>query len=92
MGLDRKELNCVYRLRATALCPVDGSRDHYDVEIRSTTQLKAEAIRAYFESKANWKVFQEDLAVAAGREFRAIVTITGDHPSPIQIETLGGTP
>lgn len=75
-----------YRLRATALCPVDGMRDHYDVEVRTSEVIEASTLRAFFDARANTEVFQEDLSREAAAAFCGLVTIKGDHPAPVSIE------
>jgi NADPH-dependent 7-cyano-7-deazaguanine reductase QueF len=77
----------VYRLRATALCPADGSRDHYDVEIHSIERINAEELKAWFDDFANRPIFQEDLAIQTMKVFRCECFIAGMHPAPVEIVT-----
>lgn len=75
-----------YWLQATALCPMDGSRDFYEVEIASASMLHAEDLRRFFETYANREMYQEQLAVAAREAFPGCeITLTGDHPASVRV-------
>lgn len=77
-----------YRLPATALCPVDGSRDYYEVELKADRIIDALDLRSWFDAKANTRIFQEQLARDAQRVFGgAVVVIRGQHPSTVEVTT-----
>lgn len=76
-----------YKLRATALCPNDGSRDHYDVEVVSDSRIDIEELKAWFDDYANREIYQEDMAAQSRAAFLAEVRITGSHPAAVEIVT-----
>lgn len=77
----------VYRLRATALCPANQGRDHYDVEVRSEHTIHVEDITEFFDEYATERIYQEDLVAKARLVLGAEVTITGQHPAGVLVES-----
>jgi hypothetical protein len=68
-----------YRLRASALCPVDGSRDWYDLRVRSDVVIPVERILEVAEAAEGERVFQEVLTEQMAKELNATVVSDGVH-------------
>lgn len=78
----------IHTLMASAICPLDGLRDYYRVTISTNKFLSVEDIRQFFDSKADERIFQENLTEAAVKTFDADVTLVGVH-SGVETTTTG---